>query len=102
MSSPGKTFDGLLEALPDALIGIDESGVIRFVNRQTESLFGYGRDELVGGSLEMLVPEALRQSHETGRQLRQEDPATRPMAENIRPLGRRRDGTSFPADVVLS
>ena len=102
MSSPGKTFDGLLEALPDALIGIDESGVIRFVNRKTESLFGYGRDELVGGSLEMLVPEALRQSHEAGRQLRQEDPETRPMAENIRPLGRRRDGTTFPADVVLS
>ena len=102
MSSPGKTFDGLLEALPDALIGIDESGVIRFVNRQTESLFGYGRDEVVGGSLEMLVPEAPRQSHEADRQLRQEDPATRPMAESIRPIGRRRDGTTFPADVLLS
>ena len=52
-------LEGLLEAVPDALVGMDQSGVIRFVNHQTEELFGYDRDDLVGQHIETLVPEAL-------------------------------------------
>ena len=49
----------MLEAVPDTLVGMDQKGVIRFVNRQTESLFGYDRDELIGRPIETLVAESL-------------------------------------------
>src|ERR1035437_6844712 len=52
MSSKTTKFEGLLEAVPDALVGVDHAGVIRFVNRQTELLFGYERDDLIGAPLE--------------------------------------------------
>ncbi len=54
-------FEKLLEAVPDALVGMDQKGVIRFVNAQTELLFGYERDQLVGKPIETLVPEPLWQ-----------------------------------------
>jgi len=59
MSMHTTRFEHLLEAVPDALVGMDQEGVIRFVNRQTESLFGYDRDELIGQPVETLVPESL-------------------------------------------
>ena len=59
MSSKTTRFDSLLEAVPDALVGMDQAGVIRFVNHQMESLFGYGRDDLVGQPIQTLVPEYL-------------------------------------------
>ena len=58
----------LLDAVPDALLGVDWSGVIRFVNQQTELLFGYDRDDLVGAPLETLVPESLRPVHKLHRE----------------------------------
>jgi hypothetical protein len=59
MSSNATRFESLLEAVPDALVGMDQKGVIRFVNRQTELLFGYDRDDLIGRPVETLVPESL-------------------------------------------
>jgi PAS domain-containing protein len=56
-------FQGLLEAAPDAMLGTDQAGVIRFVNRQTELLFDYDRTDLVGQPMEMLVPELSRKGH---------------------------------------
>jgi PAS domain S-box-containing protein len=55
--SPATKFESLLEAAPNALVGMDQGGVIRFVNHQTESLFGYDRDNLVGQPIQTLVPE---------------------------------------------
>ena len=49
-------FDRLLDAVPDALVGVDRAGVIRYVNRRAQSLFGYERDDLVGQPIETLVP----------------------------------------------
>ena len=92
----------LLEAVPDALVGVDRSGVIRFVNRQTESLFGYDREDLIGASLEMLVPESVREVHAAHRRSFAADPSIRPMGPGLRLTGRRRDGTEFPVDVALS
>jgi len=96
------TFGDLLEAMPDALVVVDKAGVIRFVNRRTESLFRYGRDDLVGAPLEMLVPESLRQVHEAHRDGYHAEPMTRPMGTGLKLRGRRADGTRFPVDISLS
>jgi PAS domain S-box-containing protein len=95
-------FEALLDAVPDALVGVDRAGVIRFVNRQTESMFGYERDELVGAPLEVLVPESARPIHRVHRERYRIDPRTRPMGGDLLLKGRRRDGTQFPADIALS
>jgi PAS domain S-box-containing protein len=102
MPSQTKTFEDLLEAVPDALVGVDESGMIQFVNHQTESLFGYGRDELVGTPLETLVPESVRQAHVAHREGYTAAPRTRPMGTDLELSGRRADGTAFPVDIALS
>src|SRR5450759_1805812 len=70
-------FESLLEAVPDALVGMDQKGVIRFVNRQTESLFGYDRDELVGRPIKTLVPESLWQIYSKHRENYFADPRAR-------------------------
>jgi len=95
-------FAGLLEAAPDAMVCVDADGRIALVNAQTERLFGYGRDELVGQPVEMLVPDAVRESHPGHRAGYVADPAPRPMGAGMELAGRRRDGTTFPAEISLS
>ena len=70
-------FEGLLEAVPDALVGVDRAGVIQFANHQTEVLFGYDRDDLVGQVIEILVPESFRAGHQGKRELYLAAPRTR-------------------------
>jgi PAS domain S-box-containing protein len=102
MSSKMTKFEGLLEAVPDALVGVDHAGVIRFVNRQTEMLFGYDCGDLIGAPVEILVPESLRPAHEVHREGYIVTPFTRTMGQDLELRGRRRDGTQFPVDVALS
>jgi PAS domain S-box-containing protein len=102
MSSKTTKFEGLLEAVPDALVGVDHAGVIRFVNRQTELLFGYDRGDLIGAPLEILVPESLRPIHEVHREGYAAAPFTRTMGQDLELRGRRQDGTQFPVDIALS
>jgi PAS domain S-box-containing protein len=102
MPSQMTNVDGLLASAPDALVGVDEAGVIRFVNRQTESLFGYDRDDLVGQPIEILVPESRRAVHRVERQGYLQDPRDRAMGVRMKLRGRRRDGTKFPADIALN
>jgi PAS domain S-box-containing protein len=101
---PAKTtrFEKLLEAVPDALVGMDQKGVIRFVNRQTESLFGYGRDQLIGQPIETLVPEPLWQIYAQNRDEYFADPRTRSTGLELELVGRHRDGTEIPINVTLS
>jgi len=94
--------DTLLEAVPDALVVVDKPGVIRYVNHQTETLFGYDHDALIGSPLETLLPESLRQVHQSQREDYVKDPKTRAMGVNLNLSGRRRDGSSFPVDIALS
>jgi diguanylate cyclase (GGDEF)-like protein/PAS domain S-box-containing protein len=95
-------FESLLEAAPDAMLGVDQGGVIRFVNRQSELLFGYARDALVGAAIETLVPESSRKAHPGHRGRYFADPEPRAMGVDLGLSGRRRDGTEFPVDVSLS
>src|SRR5450759_2084685 len=100
--SPKTRFENLLEAVPDALVGMDQKGVIRFVNRQTESLFGYDRDQLIGQRIETLVPESLWQIYAEHRDDYFADPRARSTGLDLQLNGRQRDGTAFPIDISLS
>jgi two-component system cell cycle sensor histidine kinase/response regulator CckA len=98
----GTRFRGLIEAAPDAVVCVDASGRIVLVNAQTERLFGYGREELVGQPVEILVPEATRASHPAHRAAYVADPQSRPMGAGLDLTGRRRDGSTFPVEISLS
>jgi PAS domain S-box-containing protein len=102
MSAKTTRFEKLLEAVPDALVGMDQKGVIRFVNRQTESLFGYDRDQLIGQRIETLVPESLWQIYTEHRKDYFADPRTRSSGLDVELSGRNREGTEFPVNISLS
>ncbi|MEX5633419.1 hybrid sensor histidine kinase/response regulator [Parafrankia sp. FMc2] len=95
-------FRGLLEAAPDAIVGVRPDGRIALVNAQAERLFGYDRDELIGNSVEILVPEGTRSLHPRHRDRYFEDPRPRPMGAGMQLAARRRDGSEFPAEISLS
>src|SRR5664279_2976750 len=95
-------FEKLLEAVPDALVGVDQKGVITFVNRQTELLFGYGRDQLIGEPIDTLVPQPLWQVYAEHRASYFADPATRSLGLDLELSGRHQDGTDFPVNITMS
>jgi protein-histidine pros-kinase len=72
-------FWQLLDAAPDAMVVVDESGTIVVVNSQTEKLFGFRREELHGQSVEILVPERFRARHPEYRRAYFAEPGVRPM-----------------------
>jgi len=102
MSSKATKFESLLEAVPDALVGMDPSGVIQFVNHQTELLFGHERGDLVGQHVETLVPQTLWQVYSAHRDEYFADRRTRGMALDLELSARHRDGSEFPVIVSLS
>jgi protein-histidine pros-kinase len=89
----------MLEAAPDAMVVMDATGTIVMVNTQTEELFGYTRDELVGSPIEILVPESLRHEHLTHRRDYLVNPHIR---AGLDLRGRRKDGVEFTAEVWLT
>jgi PAS domain S-box-containing protein len=95
-------FEGLLEAAPDAIIGATRDGTITLINAQTERLFGYPREELLGQSIDILVPERLRTGHVHHRDGYFAHPRTRPMGAGAALAAVRKDGSEFPAEISLS
>jgi PAS domain S-box-containing protein len=95
-------FRSLLESAPDGIVIVQSNGCIALVNRQTEQLFGYTRDELVAMPIEMLIPEGLRGRHATYRASFFAQPTARPMGANLNLFGLRKDGSEFPVEVSLS
>ncbi len=103
--SPVLTADqyrAVFEASPDGLVIVDSQGVIRDVNPQVEALFGWAREELLGETVEMLVPEAMRATHHRHRERYARNPHTRPMGVGLELRGRRKDGSEFDAEISLS
>jgi len=92
----------ILEAIPDALVAVNRQGVIIQVNAQTEAMFGYTRDELIGQSIEMLVPERQRPHHDQHREQYHQRPQIRRMGTGLDLYGRRRDGSEIPVEIALS
>ena len=97
-----RRFRELLEAAPDAIIEVDQDGRIVLMNRVTEKTFGYTRHELLGQSLDVLLPDQLRDSHAGHRARFEADPITRPMGMGTVLHGRRKDGSSVPVEISLS
>lgn len=95
-------FVALLEAAPDAMVCIAADGRIVLVNAQAERLFGYQRAELIGQPVEILVPDAARAVHPGHRAAYAADPRHRPMGAGLPLAGRRRDASTFPAEISLS
>jgi PAS domain S-box-containing protein len=98
----GATFVALLEAVPDAMVCIAADGRVILVNAQAERLFGYEREELIGQPVEILVPDAARAVHPGHRAGYVADPRHRPMGAGLPLAGRRRDSSTFPAEICLS
>ncbi len=92
----------ILEAIPDAVVAVNRQGVIIQANSQTETLFSYTRDELIGQKIEILVPERQRPDHDRHREQFHAKPKIRRMGSGLDLYGRRRDGSEFPVEISLS
>jgi two-component system NtrC family sensor kinase len=95
-------FRALLEAAPDAIVIVDVDGRIMIVNSQTERLFGYTKQELLGQTIELLLPENLRAIHVHHRAAYVAEPRTRPMGSGLELTARRKEGQIFPVEISLS
>ena len=96
------SFRTLLDAIPDATLVVNQAGEIVVANLQAEKLFGYGREELIGRSVESLIPPRLRAKHPQHRGNFFVDPRMRPMGMGLELFALRGDGTEVPVEISLS
>jgi len=95
-------FRLVVESAPNAIVMIGPTGFIEMVNAQTERVFGYSRNELLGQPVEMLVPERYRHKHPGLRTAFFAGPESRPMGAGRDLYGLKKDGSEFPVEIGLN
>ncbi|MGD0123596.1 MAG: MASE1 domain-containing protein [Candidatus Limnocylindrales bacterium] len=96
------TFRAVLEQSPNAIVAIDDGGLLVYVNPSAAQTFGYSTAELNGMSVDLLVPDGFRENHERLRAAYVAGPRPRPLGIGVDLLGRRRDGSTFPVEISLT
>jgi two-component system, sensor histidine kinase and response regulator len=97
-----KLFRGLFKSAPDAVVIVDERGQIVLANEQTEKLFGFSREELLGQAIEILLPYGLRDRHRQHRADYMTSPHSRPMGVGLELYALHKDGREIPVEISLS
>lgn len=95
-------FRAMLESAPDAMVIVNDKGIITLINEQTEKLFQYTRAELLGQAVEILIPEQHLDNHVNHRNHYIHQPKTRRMGTQKDLYGKRKDGTHVPLEISLS
>ena len=95
-------YRGLLEAAPDAMVVVDAAGKIVLLNLQAEKQFGYHRDELVGQQVTSIIPEGFAERLIADDLRTAEEALAQQIGTGIELVGRRKDGTEFPIEIMLS
>jgi hypothetical protein len=95
-------YRGLLEAAPDAMVVVDQAGDIVLLNLQAEKQFGYHRDELVGQQVTNIIPEGFAERLIADDLRSAADALAQQIGTGIELVGRRKDGTEFPIEIMLS
>jgi len=95
-------FHGLLESAPDAIVIVNNKGEIQLVNSQTEKLFGYKRDEIIGKGIEILIPSSYKDVDPAHRKTFFDNPKARKMGHGIDLFGQHNDGKEFPVEISLN
>lgn len=95
-------FRALLESAPDAMVIVNDRGIIQLVNAQAEKIFEYKKNEIIGQEIEILIPDRFKGGHHKHRDGYFAAPRTRPMGAGLELFGKKKDGTEFPVEISLS
>jgi protein-histidine pros-kinase len=96
------TIRNVLDAAPDGMLVVNRAGEIVMANTEAEKLFGYTHEELIGQSVDMLVPMRHQHAHKSHRGAFWSEPSTRPMSQGSKLSGQRKDGSEIPVEITLS
>jgi PAS domain S-box-containing protein len=95
-------FKDFIESAADAIVIVDSNGKIQIVNIQTEILFGYSREEIIGNEVEILMPSKYKDAHYQHRRGFSENPTSRTMGKGMELYGQNKDGNMFPVAISIS